>query len=86
MPVMNGLQTTKLIRSYEETGNWDAAREAGIEQSLSASDDCSVLPKKRIHIVAVSIYLLIFINLQTTCEVLERLVFAVARKDILVLP
>lgn len=59
MPVMNGLQTTKLIRSYEETGNWDAAREAGIEQSLLASDDCSVLPKKRIHIVAVSIYLLI---------------------------
>lgn len=86
MPVMNGLQTTKLIRSYEETGNWDAAREAGIEQSLSASDDCSVLPKKRIHIVAVSIYLLIFINLQTTCEILERLVSAVARKDILVLP
>ncbi|CAL5206255.1 unnamed protein product [Lathyrus oleraceus] len=54
MPVMNGLQTTKLIRSYEETGNWDAAREAGIEQSLLASDDCSVLPKKRIHIVAMT--------------------------------
>lgn len=54
MPVMNGLQTTKLIRSYEETGNWDAARKAGIEQSLSTSDECSVPPKKRIHIIAVS--------------------------------
>lgn len=66
MPVMNGLQTTKLIRSYEETGNWDAAREAGVEQSLSASDECSVPPKKRIHIVAVSNYILIFTNIQTT--------------------
>jgi CheY-like chemotaxis protein len=66
MPVMNGLQTTKLIRSYEETGNWDASKEAGIEQSLSASDECSVPPKKRIHIVAVSNYILIFINIQIT--------------------
>ncbi|XP_058724968.1 probable histidine kinase 1 [Vicia villosa] len=54
MPVMNGLQTTKLIRSYEESGNWDAAREAGIEPSLSTSDDHSVPPKKRIHIVAMT--------------------------------
>lgn len=54
MPVMNGLQTTKLIRSYEQTGNWDAARIAGIEPTLSASDECSVPPKKRIQIVAVS--------------------------------
>lgn len=54
MPVMNGLQTTKLIRSYEETGHWDAARKAGIEQSLSASDECPVPPNKRMHIVAVS--------------------------------
>ncbi|KAK8487143.1 hypothetical protein V6N13_145068 [Hibiscus sabdariffa] len=32
MPVMDGLQATKLIRSFEETGNWDAAAKAGIEQ------------------------------------------------------
>jgi hypothetical protein len=68
MPVMNGLQTTKLIRSYEETGNWDAAREAGVEQSISASDECFVPPKKRIHIVAVSNYILIFTNIQTTTD------------------
>ncbi|XP_057425315.1 histidine kinase 5-like [Lotus japonicus] len=54
MPVMNGLQTTKLIRSYEETGHWDAARKAGIEQSLSASDECPVPPNKRMHIVAMT--------------------------------
>ncbi|XP_061368072.1 probable histidine kinase 1 [Gastrolobium bilobum] len=54
MPVMNGLQTTKLIRSYEETGTWDAAKIAGIEQSLPASDECSVPPKKRIHIIAMT--------------------------------
>lgn len=55
MPVMNGLQATKLIRSFEETGNWDAARNAGIEQSLPDSDyKCSVPCTKRIPIVAVS--------------------------------
>ncbi|KAK7311035.1 hypothetical protein RJT34_08901 [Clitoria ternatea] len=54
MPVMNGLQTTKLIRSYEETGNWDAARKAGIEQCLPASHECSVPPKNRIHIIAMT--------------------------------
>ncbi|XP_028799043.1 histidine kinase 5 [Neltuma alba] len=37
MPVMNGLQATKLIRSFEETGNWDAAREVGIELNPPAS-------------------------------------------------
>ncbi|KAL2346632.1 hypothetical protein Fmac_000632 [Flemingia macrophylla] len=55
MPVMNGLQATKLIRSFEETGNWDAARNAGIEQSLPNSDyECSVLSTKRIPIVAMT--------------------------------
>ncbi|KAK7321555.1 hypothetical protein VNO77_32319 [Canavalia gladiata] len=54
MPVMNGLQTTKLIRSYEETGNWDAARKAGVEQCLSDSHECYVPPKNRIHIVAMT--------------------------------
>ncbi|KAF2302821.1 hypothetical protein GH714_008564 [Hevea brasiliensis] len=31
MPVMDGLQATRLIRSFEETGSWDAAVKAGIE-------------------------------------------------------
>ncbi|KAG4934151.1 hypothetical protein JHK87_048153 [Glycine soja] len=54
MPVMNGLQTTKLIRSYEETGNWEAAREAGIEECSPASNECSVPLKNRIHIIAMT--------------------------------
>nr|KYP70303.1 Signal transduction histidine-protein kinase barA [Cajanus cajan] len=55
MPIMNGLQATKLIRSFEETGTWDAARNAGIEQCLPDSDyECSVLSTKRIPIVAMT--------------------------------
>ncbi|XP_010242308.1 PREDICTED: histidine kinase 5 isoform X2 [Nelumbo nucifera] len=37
MPVMDGLQATRLIRSFEETGNWDAALDAGIELPSSYS-------------------------------------------------
>ncbi|CAJ1973612.1 unnamed protein product [Sphenostylis stenocarpa] len=55
MPVMNGLQATKLIRSFEETGKWDAARNAGIEQSLPDSDyECCKPSTKRIPIVAMT--------------------------------
>ncbi|KAE8654763.1 hypothetical protein F3Y22_tig00117047pilonHSYRG00141 [Hibiscus syriacus] len=39
MPVMDGLQATRLIRSFEETGNWDAAVKVGIEQDSSQPDD-----------------------------------------------
>ncbi|KAL7170899.1 hypothetical protein ACSBR2_035705 [Camellia fascicularis] len=35
MPVMDGLQATRLIRSFEQTGNWDAAVKAGIELHMS---------------------------------------------------
>ncbi|XP_059454952.1 histidine kinase 5 [Corylus avellana] len=38
MPVMDGLQATRLIRSFEETGNWDAAVKAGIDQALLSLD------------------------------------------------
>uniref|UniRef100_A0A5B7BZK3 histidine kinase n=1 Tax=Davidia involucrata TaxID=16924 RepID=A0A5B7BZK3_DAVIN len=41
MPVMNGLQATRLIRSFEETGNWNAAVNAGIEQHVPPSDSSS---------------------------------------------
>ncbi|XP_027356714.1 histidine kinase 5 [Abrus precatorius] len=52
MPVMNGLQATKLIRSFEEMGTWDAARNAGIEQSAPDQDyECYVPSPKRIPIV-----------------------------------
>ncbi|PQP99226.1 histidine kinase 5 [Prunus yedoensis var. nudiflora] len=38
MPVMDGLQTTRIIRSFEETGNWDAAEKAGIELTVPSQD------------------------------------------------
>lgn len=54
MPIMDGLQATKLIRSFEETGNWDAAKNAGIEQSLPNRDyEYSAPSTKRVPIVAV---------------------------------
>lgn len=53
MPVMDGLQATRLIRSYEKTGNWDEAWSAGVD----LHDQVSNKPKKRIPIIAVSFYL-----------------------------
>ncbi|MBA0864195.1 hypothetical protein Goshw_000444 [Gossypium schwendimanii] len=56
MPVMDGLQTTRLIRSFEETGNWDEAAKAGIEKPSPSSDslqpDCT--PPRRIPIIAMT--------------------------------
>lgn len=58
MPVMDGLQATRLIRSFEETGNWDDAVKAGVELQLPLLDSStnSVEPRKsreRIPIIAV---------------------------------
>lgn len=60
MPVMNGLEATSVIRAFEETGNWDAAVQAGIEYNGATSDSSTngeqlKLPRKRLPIVAVSI-------------------------------
>jgi CheY-like chemotaxis protein len=59
MPVMDGLQATRLIRSFEETGNWDAAVKAGIDQAVLSLDSLqnglgSTPSAKRIPIIAVS--------------------------------
>lgn len=60
MPVMDGLHATRLIRAFEESGNWDAAVSAGIEPELSCSGQPGESNKanksstKRIHIIAVS--------------------------------
>ncbi|KAJ6758726.1 HISTIDINE KINASE CYTOKININ RECEPTOR [Salix koriyanagi] len=55
MPVMNGLQATQLIRSFEETGNWDAAAKAGIEPSASLQDgQSSIHYDKRVPIIAMT--------------------------------
>ena len=58
MPVMNGLQATRIIRSFEETGSWEAAEKAGIELNVSSLEGpqngqsltCST---KRMPIIAV---------------------------------
>uniref|UniRef100_A0A6N2KEI0 histidine kinase n=1 Tax=Salix viminalis TaxID=40686 RepID=A0A6N2KEI0_SALVM len=55
MPVMNGLQATQLIRSFEETGNWAAAVKAGIEPSASLQDgQSSIHYDKRVPIIAMT--------------------------------
>ncbi|KAL2897521.1 Histidine kinase 5 [Bienertia sinuspersici] len=56
MPVMDGLQATRIIRSYEETGKWDAAADAGIDQPMHYQDSpMSFLdPSKRIPIIAMT--------------------------------
>lgn len=63
MPVMDGLQATRLIRSFEETGNWGAAAEAGIEEpssSSSMSDHNPSESRKRVPIIAVSTGIILF--------------------------
>ncbi|KMS99389.1 hypothetical protein BVRB_2g045130 isoform A [Beta vulgaris subsp. vulgaris] len=56
MPVMDGLQATRIIRSYEETGNWDAAAEAGIDQPMHSQDSALNFQdsSRRIPIIAMT--------------------------------
>ncbi|KAL0327636.1 UNVERIFIED_CONTAM: Histidine kinase [Sesamum angustifolium] len=58
MPVMDGLQATRLIRSFEETGSWEDAIKAGIEMQLqpphSASNSQLEKPRKRTPIIAMT--------------------------------
>ncbi|KAF9615007.1 hypothetical protein IFM89_021561 [Coptis chinensis] len=59
MPIMDGLQATRLIRSFEETGSWDAAIEAGIDHLEPSSESSTnsldaVPPTKRIPIIAMT--------------------------------
>ncbi|XP_024995033.1 histidine kinase 5-like [Cynara cardunculus var. scolymus] len=52
MPLMDGLEATRLIRSFEKTGNWDEARKAGVD--FPSYDRILQEPRKRIPIIAVS--------------------------------
>ncbi|KAF8036936.1 hypothetical protein BT93_C2614 [Corymbia citriodora subsp. variegata] len=57
MPVMDGLQATRIIRSFEETGNWDAAVRAGIEQvssDLSCNGHSPTESRERVPIIAMT--------------------------------
>lgn len=58
MPVMDGLQATRLIRSFEEHGCWDASVVIRDEQATTRSDLSPYYPaagqcRKRIPIIAV---------------------------------
>ncbi|CAL5384508.1 unnamed protein product [Camellia sinensis] len=52
MPVMDGLQATRLIHSFKETGSWDAAVKVGIEQFVPPNDQKIKSSKKRMPIIA----------------------------------
>ncbi|GMP52117.1 hypothetical protein CsSME_00018064 [Camellia sinensis var. sinensis] len=54
MPVMDGLQATRLIRSFKETGSWDVAVKAGIEQFVPTNDQKFESSKKRMPIIAMT--------------------------------
>ncbi|KAH6760759.1 histidine kinase 5 [Perilla frutescens var. hirtella] len=58
MPVMDGLQATRLIRSFEETGSWDDAVKAGVELQLplehSSPNSLQEIPRKRTPIIAMT--------------------------------
>ncbi|KAJ4883070.1 Histidine kinase 5 [Raphanus sativus] len=54
MPVMDGLKATRLIRSYEESGNWEAAIEAGVDIKTSENDQAFVRSTDRLPIVAMT--------------------------------
>lgn len=59
MPVMDGMQATRLIRSFEENGNWDASVTNGDDHTMTCSDLQTHGPstgqcRKRIPIIAVS--------------------------------
>jgi hypothetical protein len=61
MPEMDGLQATRLIRSFENTGCWDASVKTEGNQMLANSafsSDCAQEKKgKRVPIIAVSFIL-----------------------------
>ncbi|CAL5439811.1 unnamed protein product [Camellia sinensis] len=54
MPVMDGLQATRLIRSFEETGSWDVAVKAGIEQFVPPNDQKFESSKKMMPIIVMA--------------------------------
>ncbi|KAL0874613.1 hypothetical protein Bca101_024318 [Brassica carinata] len=54
MPVLDGLKATRLIRSYEESGNWDAAVEAGVDINTLEDKQMCVRSTNRLPIIAMT--------------------------------
>lgn len=68
MPVMDGLQATRLIRSFEENGYWDASVGHTCQSSpasSSLSQECydETRKRKRTPIIAVTVlFILVIFN------------------------
>ncbi|KAL1209003.1 Histidine kinase 5 [Cardamine amara subsp. amara] len=54
MPVLDGLKATRLIRSYEESGNWNAAIEAGVDIKTMENEKIRVHSTNRLPIIAMT--------------------------------
>ncbi|CAH8357409.1 unnamed protein product [Eruca vesicaria subsp. sativa] len=54
MPVLDGLKATRLIRSYEESGTWDAAVEAGVDIKTLEDKQTCVRSTNRLPIIAMT--------------------------------
>ncbi|XP_010422817.1 PREDICTED: histidine kinase 5-like [Camelina sativa] len=54
MPVLDGLKATRLIRSYEESGNWNAAIEAGVDKEILENEQVCVRSTNRLPIIAMT--------------------------------
>ncbi|CAN7037562.1 unnamed protein product [Brassica rapa subsp. trilocularis] len=54
MPVLDGLKATRLIRSYEQSGNWDAAVEAGVDIKTLEDKQLCVRSTNRLPIIAMT--------------------------------
>ncbi|KZV31692.1 histidine kinase 5 [Dorcoceras hygrometricum] len=54
MPVMDGLQATRLIRSFEESGSWEDAVKAGIDLQSPPPHSRLQKSRKRIPIIAMT--------------------------------
>ncbi|KAM7263910.1 hypothetical protein ACFE04_001593 [Oxalis oulophora] len=50
MPVMDGLEATRLIRSFQETGSWDAAVQSGVEPSVLSSNSSRDASQEKVYI------------------------------------
>lgn len=59
MPVMDGLQATRLIRSFEETGSWEDAVKAGVEPPHQPQTEET---RRRVPIVAVRLMVILFMR------------------------
>ena len=74
MPVMDGLQATRLIRSFEENGYWDDRTCQSSPASSSLLQECydETRKTKQTPIIAVTYVLFILVSFNSTIWLLNR--------------